>query len=377
MQRAKPSRRFCAGALSMLAVLLAGCSTPMGGAEPPTAALAPNGQSRAGHAPGQESPLLLPLGGMGETAALAKKHEAGRRDGAVSRSTTPSVELITKDDGGEQPPGARAAADAAIKGRRRDHRRAAAVGIGGGGGSGGAPGRRPRARLLQQCPGRRRWRLPRELSCRTGGRRRIVSYAAARGKRRFAAPHSRTMPTAAVVEAAFRRSVERNGGTVAVAERYPAGRQRHARAGKAHRRGRSRPARSRCAPIDALFLPGGQDRLPQIGPVIAYAGLDTTKVKLLGTSAWDFPLDQPRGGLRRRLVPEPPTRSPGAPSRSVSPRPSARRRRASPRWPTTPSASSSACRPNPPRPALHGGQPDAHQRLQRRRRDRPASMPAA
>jgi hypothetical protein len=29
--------------------------------------------------------------------------------------------------------------------------------------------------------------------------------------------------------------------------------------------------------------------LPQIGPVVAYSGLDTTRVQLLGTGAWDFP----------------------------------------------------------------------------------------
>jgi hypothetical protein len=43
------------------------------------------------------------------------------------------------------------------------------------------------------------------------------------------------------------------------------------------------------SPIDALFVPGGQEALPRIGPVIAYSGIDTNKVKLLGTSAWDFP----------------------------------------------------------------------------------------
>ena len=49
---------------------------------------------------------------------------------------------------------------------------------------------------------------------------RIVSYAAAQGKRRFAA----SIPDDAygtVVEAAFRRAVQRSGGTVAVVEKYP------------------------------------------------------------------------------------------------------------------------------------------------------------
>ncbi len=82
--------------------------------------------------------------------------------------------------------------------------------------------------------------------------------------------------------------MQSNGGTVVVVERYPL-----------TANGMLAPAKrvveaikggaENGVPVDALFLPGGQESLPQIGPVIAYSGLDTTKVKLLGTSAWDFP----------------------------------------------------------------------------------------
>jgi branched-chain amino acid transport system substrate-binding protein len=43
------------------------------------------------------------------------------------------------------------------------------------------------------------------------------------------------------------------------------------------------------APVDALFLPGGQDTLPQLAPLLAYNGIDPRRVQLLGTGAWDYP----------------------------------------------------------------------------------------
>ncbi len=116
---------------------------------------------------------------------------------------------------------------------------------------------------------------------------RIVAYAASRGKRRFAA----LIPDTAygrVVESAFRRAVERAGGSVAIVEKYPPGANGMLRPTKRVVEAiRTNAAAS--TPVDALFLPGGQEVLPQIGPVVAYSGLDTTRVQLLGTGAWDFP----------------------------------------------------------------------------------------
>ena len=42
------------------------------------------------------------------------------------------------------------------------------------------------------------------------------------------------------------------------------------------------------SPIDAVFVPGGQDVLPQLGPLMAYSGFDSGKVKLIGSGAWEF-----------------------------------------------------------------------------------------
>jgi ABC-type branched-subunit amino acid transport system substrate-binding protein len=268
----------------MLGLFLAGCSTN-GPAEPPTAALAPppgQGQSQT-RAPVKIA-LLLPMGGMGETAAIAKSMKQGA-EMALFELNDPNVELITKDDGGTTAR-ARAAADEAIK-------EGAEIVIG---------------PLLSQsvqgvAPVARQANVPVlafSNNTQVAGQGvylvsflaeqeadRIVSYAASRGKRRFAA----LIPDdayGAVVEAAFRRSVQNNGGTVAVVERYPLAAN-----------GMLTPAKRVVEAIkggeengvlvDALFLPGGQESLLQIGPVIAYSGLDTTKVKLLGTSAWDFP----------------------------------------------------------------------------------------
>lgn len=285
-EQAEGSGRRRAGALAVFGLLLAGCSTGgMGTAEPPTAALAPApGQSQGQIRAPVKIALLLPLGGMGETAAIAKGMKQGA-EMALFELNDPNVELITKDDGGTAA-GARAAADAAIK-------EGAEIIVG---------------PLLSQsvtgvAPVARQANVPVlafSNNSQVAGQgiyllsflaeqeaERIVSFAAAQGKRRFAA----LIPDdayGAVVEAAFRQAVQRNGGSVAVVERYPlaangmlAPAKRVVEAIKT--------AEEQMVPIDALFLPGGPEALPQIGPVIAYSGLDTTKVKLLGTSAWDFP----------------------------------------------------------------------------------------
>jgi len=286
LQRAIVGGRRGAGTLVLLGMLLAGCSTGgMGPAEPPSASLVPpRGQSQGEIRAPAKIALLLPMGGMGETAAVAKSLKQGA-EMALFEVNDPNVELITKDDGGT-PARARAAADAAIK-------EGAEIIIG---------------PLLSQAvegvtPVAREAKVPVlafSNNTQVAGEGvylvnflaeqeadRIVSYAAAHGKRRFAA----LIPGDAygdVTEAAFRKAVERNGGTVAIVERYPLGANGMLaptkRVVEAIKNGEAQ-----MAPIDALFLPGGQESLPQIGPVIAYSGLDTTKVKLLGTSAWDFP----------------------------------------------------------------------------------------
>jgi ABC-type branched-subunit amino acid transport system substrate-binding protein len=287
LERAKScGRTWRTGVLAMLAVGLAACSTGSGTAEPPTAALAPppGAAAQSGIKAPVKIALLLPLGGMGETAAVAKSMKQGA-EMALFELNDPNVQLITKDDGGTAA-GARAAADAAIK-------EGAEIIVG---------------PLLSQsvtgaAPVARQANVPMlafSNDTQVAGRgvylmsflaeeqvERVVSYAASQGKRRFAA----LIPDDAygnVVELTFRRAVERSGGQVAIVQRYPQTANGMLEPAKrvmdAIKRGEEE-----MSPIDALFVPGGQEALPRIGPVIAYSGIDTNKVKLLGTSAWDFP----------------------------------------------------------------------------------------
>lgn len=116
---------------------------------------------------------------------------------------------------------------------------------------------------------------------------RIVTYAAANGKRRFAA----LIPNGtygAAIENAFRASVARSGGTIVALERYePGANQMLEPAQRVF--DIIKQAREMGAPVDALFLPGGQETLPSLGPQIAYAGIDTSQLKIIGTGAWEFP----------------------------------------------------------------------------------------
>ena len=270
-------------ALGLLAALLAACSTAMGPTPAPTASIAPPGGASGPRAPVKIA-ILLPLGGMGETAAIAKSMKQAA-EMALFEVNDPNVQLITKDDGGTAA-GGRAAADAAIK-------EGAEIILGplfAEAASGAAPvARQANVPILsfsndKQVAGNGVYLMSflaeEEVE-------RVVSFATRQGKRRFAA----LIPDNAygnVVEPAFRRAVLAAGGTVVVHERYPPG--ANGMLGPAKRVIEAiKRADELLNPIDALFLPGGQDALPQIGPVIAYNGLDPRKVQLVGTGAWDFP----------------------------------------------------------------------------------------
>ena len=269
--------------LGLLASVLQACSTSMGPAPAPTAQLASPPPTAAAR-PTTKIALLLPLGGMGETAAIAKSMKQAA-EMALFEVNDPYVQLITKDDGGTTA-GARTAAEAAVK--------EGAEIILGPLFAQSVAGAAPVARAAKvpivafssdaQIAGKGVYLMSFLAEEEVN---RIVGFAGSQGKKRFAA----LLPDNAygnVVEPAFRRAVERAGGTVAIVERYPPA--ANGMLGPAKRLAESiKRNDDEMTPVDALFLPGGQDALPQIGPVIAYSGLDTRKVKLLGTGAWDFP----------------------------------------------------------------------------------------
>jgi ABC-type branched-subunit amino acid transport system substrate-binding protein len=110
--------------------------------------------------------------------------------------------------------------------------------------------------------------------------KRIVDYAASRGKRSFAA----LLPDNAygsVVEAAFQQEVARRGGRVLALEKYPVD------------PGRMSEAIRRVAQVanrvDAIFMPDNADTVPQVAQQLAAAGVNMKRVQLLGTGLWDDP----------------------------------------------------------------------------------------
>ncbi len=120
---------------------------------------------------------------------------------------------------------------------------------------------------------------------------RVVSYAAQQGRRSFAA----LIPDTAygrVVEAAFQQTAAQRGVRVVAIERFALDQGKLQEAV-----GRLGPA---LAQIDALFVPENADTLPSIGQALQGAGLNTQRVKLIGTGVWNdvrsFRIPQLQGG---------------------------------------------------------------------------------
>ncbi len=237
--------------------------------------------------------LLVPLSAQGHTGVIGKTLKQAAELALFERDN-PSLQLIVKDDKGT-PDGAKAAAEDAIKGgaqlilgplfaksatamaplARQSHvpvvsfstdRQAAGGGV----------------YLLSFQP------AP-EVS-------RVVAYSAQQGKRRFAA----LIPEDAfgkIVAAAFTEAVSRSGGTVVALETYP---QSPNGVLEPMRRVSAaiQAAESDGSPVDALFLPGGQENVELVARLLPQSEIDTEKVKLLGTGGMDYP----NAGRDARLV---------------------------------------------------------------------------
>ncbi len=115
----------------------------------------------------------------------------------------------------------------------------------------------------------------------------IVVYAAKRGMKRYAA----LIPQdgfGKVVETVFRDAVARTGGSIVALETYPS----NANAMLEPLRKISidiANAEAGSGPVDALFLPGGQEYLELLGRLLPQAKIDTGRIKLLGTGGMDYP----------------------------------------------------------------------------------------
>jgi hypothetical protein len=75
---------------------------------------------------------------------------------------------------------------------------------------------------------------------------------------------------------------------VVAVERYPIDTEGMIRPAK-RIKAAMRDAEAAGEPIDALFVPGGESTLPMIAATLPYVGIDARRVKLLGTSGWDYP----------------------------------------------------------------------------------------
>ncbi len=120
---------------------------------------------------------------------------------------------------------------------------------------------------------------------------RVVSYAAKQGKRRYVA----LIPDDAygkLVEPGFKEAVARNGGSVVASQTYPSdtgGRVSQVLAIVKALRDEIRGLEEHGDKIDAIFIPGGEETVQLMGPLLKQADIDTKRIKIIGTGALDTP----------------------------------------------------------------------------------------
>ena len=269
--------------------LLAGCS---GGApslstgalpEPASPQRPPAGSSAPRREPATVA-LLLPLTGGGQTLLLAKAMRQAAELEIFARANE-DVQLVVKDDKGTEV-GARAAAEEALRagaeiilGPLYARQVAAVAAV-------ARPANVPVIAFSNDptVAGPGVYLLSFLVEAEVN---RVVAYAASQGRRRMVA----LVPgdtSGQLVEATFQQAARRAGVEVVALERYaltangmaePVRRVRDA----------IEAAATGNAPVDACFLPAGQDTLPQLASIMPQLGIDTAKVKLLGTGSWDYP----------------------------------------------------------------------------------------
>ena len=108
--------------------------------------------------------------------------------------------------------------------------------------------------------------------------KRVISYAASQGYKNFAAMIPQT-PYGDVVEQSFRDAVSASGAAVADVERF------NPSAGAVMDQAAA-IAKSGC---DAILIAQGGQTLRGIAPTLSYDGVQSSKVKFLGTGLWNDP----------------------------------------------------------------------------------------
>ncbi len=227
--------------------------------------------------------LILPLSPPGQTAVLAELMKKAA-ELAVTEHDATHIQLIVKDDK-SSPEGAKAAADElantgseVILGPLFSKSVAAVAPV----------ARQANIPVLAFSTDRQvAGQGTHLLSFLVGPEvHRIVSYASARGKKRFAAliPDD---PLGKLTEASFRDAVAKSGGTLTALENYPP--QPNGMVEPVQRlRDAMRGIEEHGDPIDALFVPGGEDVLFSLAPLLKKEGIDPAKIKIIGTGGLDY-----------------------------------------------------------------------------------------
>jgi ABC-type branched-subunit amino acid transport system substrate-binding protein len=227
--------------------------------------------------------LMLPLTATPQTAAIAKALQQAAELALFERPDA-GLQLVVKDDKGT-PEGAKAAADELIK---------AQVEL--------AVGPLFGRSVIAVAPMLRAAGIPviglsNDPAAAVPGVfllsflnepevERIIDYAVGKGLGTFAA----LIPDdtqGRILEPTFRTAVERRGARVALIERYQIDQSGILEPSRKLREA-FQVASGAAGAIDALFVPGGPDTLAQLSYLIGQAQVDTGKVRLLGTSGWDY-----------------------------------------------------------------------------------------
>jgi branched-chain amino acid transport system substrate-binding protein len=274
LSRARFARMTAVGAL----LLLAACSGIPGGdyfgfgssAPPP-----PPAQPSAVGTGQVKVALILPLSAQGNAGATAQSMR-NAAEMALAEFNNPDIQLLVKDDGGT-PSGAQQAAQQALAegaeivlgplfaqsvsaaGQVARQRGVPVIAFSTDSGV-AAPG----VHLLSFLP-------ESEVN-------RVVAYAAAQGKRSFAA----LVPDNAygtVVQAAFQQAVAAHAGRVVVMERYPLDR--------AQMQGPVQRVAQAARQVDSIFIPDGADSVSAIVQALAAGGVP--RKQLIGTGLWEDP----------------------------------------------------------------------------------------
>ncbi len=225
--------------------------------------------------------LLLPLTGNANAQSLAKAMKQSA-ELALFDFDKPNVQLIPKDTRGT-PEGARIAAQEAIKE-----------------GAELIAGPLFAAEVTAVAPVAQAARIPviafssdrnvagngvYLLSFAAGAEvPRMVSYAVAQGKTRFAALFPQS-DYGKLVEQAFVKAVQQQRGQIVVTKTFPA----DANGMLAPVKELASMTKKGTPPqFDAIFIPGGADTLPSLAPLFPYFEMDVKAAKMMGLGGWDY-----------------------------------------------------------------------------------------